>query len=73
MKIVALLGSPRAHKNSATIAQRFTATAAQLGAQVRTYELNRLNYRGCQGCYACKQTLDHCVLEDDLTEVLAAV
>jgi len=73
MKIVALLGSPRAHKNSATIAQRFTATAAQLGAQVRTYELNRLTYRGCQGCYACKQTLDHCVLEDDLTEVLAAV
>ena len=49
MKIVALLGSPRAHKNSATIAQRFTATAAQLGAQVRTYELNRLNYPPARG------------------------
>ena len=73
MKIVALLGSPRANKNSATIADHFTATAAQLGAQVRTYELNRLDYRGCQGCYACKTTHAHCVVQDDLTEVLEAV
>ena len=73
MKIVALLGSPRAFKNSATIANRFTAAAAQLGAQVRTFELNRLTYRGCQGCYACKKTHDHCVLQDDLTGVLNAV
>jgi multimeric flavodoxin WrbA len=73
MRIVALLGSPRPHKNSASIAERFIATAAQLGAEVRTYELNRLSYRGCQGCYACKQTHERCVLQDDLSEVLAAV
>jgi multimeric flavodoxin WrbA len=73
MNIVALLGSPRPHKNSATIAGHFTTTAAQLGAEVRTYELNRLSYRGCQGCYACKQTHDCCVLQDDLTQVLTAV
>ena len=73
MKIVTLLGSPRSNKNSATIANRFTETAAALGAKTRTFELNRLSYRGCQGCYACKKTLDHCVLKDDLTEVLAEV
>jgi len=73
MKIVTLLGSPRSNKNSATIANRFTETAAQLGAETRSYELNRLAYRGCQGCYACKNTLDHCVLQDDLTEVLTDV
>ena len=73
MKIVALLGSPRTDKNSATIANRFTATAAQFGAEVSTFELNRLDYRGCQGCYACKKTLDHCVLQDDLTAILDAV
>jgi multimeric flavodoxin WrbA len=48
-------------------------TAAGLGAETRAFELNRLNYRGCQGCYACKKTLEHCILKDDLTEVLAAV
>jgi multimeric flavodoxin WrbA len=73
MKIVTLLGSPRHNKNSATIANRFTETAANLGAETRTFELNRLTYRGCQGCYACKKTHDHCVLKDDLTEVLAEV
>ncbi|AJE04310.1 flavodoxin family protein [Geobacter pickeringii] len=73
MKIVSLLGSPRTKGNSATIANRFTETAAKLGAQIRTFELNRLSYRGCQGCYACKKGLDHCVLKDDLAEVLAAV
>ena len=73
MKIVALLGSPRANKNSATVANRFTATAAQLGAKVRTFELNRLTYRGCQGCYACKSIHELCVLQDDLSEVLVAV
>jgi multimeric flavodoxin WrbA len=73
MKIVALLGSPRSDKNSATIARRFLAAAARLGAETRSFELNRLAYRGCQGCYACKQTLDRCVLEDDLSAVLDAV
>lgn len=73
MKVVTLLGSPRSGKNSASIANRFTESAAQLGAETRTFELNRLNYRGCQGCYACKQSLDHCVLNDDLSEVLNAV
>ncbi len=73
MKIVSLLGSPRAKGNSATIANRITETAAKLGAETVTYELNRLAYQGCQGCYACKNGLDECVLEDDLAEVLTAV
>jgi multimeric flavodoxin WrbA len=73
MKIVTLLGSPRSHKNSATIAERFTETAGQSGAETRSFELNRLTYRGCQGCYACKKEFDHCVVKDDLSEVLTAV
>lgn len=73
MNVVALLGSPRSGKNSSTIATRFTETSAKLGASTRTFELNKLTYRGCQGCYVCKNRLDHCVLNDDLTEVLEAV
>ena len=73
MKIVTLLGSPRTKGNSSTIANRFTAAAANLGAESRVFELNTLNYRGCQGCYACKKKTDKCILEDDLSQVLAAV
>ena len=73
MKIVALLGSPRQGGNSSAIAERFLQTAETLGAETRSFELNRLSFRGCQGCYACKKTLDHCILEDDLTPALDAV
>lgn len=73
MKIVSLLGSPRSTGNSATIARHLLQTAAGLGAETRTFELNRLAYRGCQACYACKKEREDCVLNDDLTEVLAAV
>jgi multimeric flavodoxin WrbA len=73
MKIVCLKGSPRSGGNSAAIADRLLASAAALGAQTSVFELNRLNYRGCQGCYACKKKLDRCILEDDLTAVLEAV
>ena len=73
MKIVSLLGSPRSNSNSSAIANHFLKTAAALGAETRAFELNRLSYRGCQGCYACKKTHDICALKDDLTEVLAAV
>lgn len=73
MKIVTLLGSPRSKGNSSTIANRIAETAAALGAENETFELNRLNYRGCQACYACKGSHEECVLNDDLAQVLAAV
>jgi multimeric flavodoxin WrbA len=73
MNVVTLLGSPRSRGNSTTIARHIDATSAGLGAETRIFELNKLNYRGCQGCYACKTGHEICVLKDDLAEVLEAV
>ncbi|MEW6116669.1 MAG: flavodoxin family protein [Nitrospirota bacterium] len=73
MNIVCLLGSPRPNGNSAAIAKHFLDTAASLGGHIQTFELNKLAYRGCQGCLVCKTRLDKCVLKDDLTRVLDAV
>ena len=70
MKIACLLGSPRESGNSSTIAKRFCSTAEGLGAEVKTFSLNKLRFRGCQGCMLCKTKLDRCALEDELTEVL---
>jgi multimeric flavodoxin WrbA len=70
MKIMTLLGSPRSNGNSAAIAGRFLQTAESLGAETKTIYLNKLKFRGCQACMACKGKLDHCALDDDLTEVL---
>ncbi len=73
MKISCLLGSPRQNSNSAAIADRFNKIAESKGARVETVALNQLNYRGCQGCMACKTTSDKCVLKDDLANVLESL
>lgn len=70
MNIACLLGSPRSRGNSAAIARRFCETAEALGGRIRLFELNKLNYRGCQACMLCKTKLDGCALNDDLAPVL---
>ena len=73
MKIAAVLGSPRPKSNSTDLASVVLQEAQKLGAQTQEFVLNKLQFRGCQGCETCKTKLDHCVLEDDLTAVLEAV
>ncbi len=73
MKLLCVQGSPRKNGNSATIAQRFLKVAKERGATIETYILNELDFKPCQACYACKTSLEHCVLEDDLTPVLKAL
>jgi multimeric flavodoxin WrbA len=73
MKIVCLLGSPRPNGNSTTIARCLLDEAGKLGAEVSIHSLNRLKFRGCQACMACKGKLDHCALNDDLTPVLEEI
>ena len=73
MQIVAVLGSPQPQGNSNTLARAFMKAAQDLGAETTEFLLNRLDYKGCQGCRGCKTQGDACVLEDDLTPVLAAV
>jgi multimeric flavodoxin WrbA len=73
MKIVCLLASPRPKGNSTTIANRFLEKAQHLGGEIQRFSLNKLYYRGCQGCMVCKTKIDKCVLEDDLSVVLEAV
>jgi multimeric flavodoxin WrbA len=72
-KIVCLFGSPRPKGNSTVIAKRFNETSQKLGADVQSFFLNKLQYRGCQACMTCKTKLDKCVLKDDLAEVLDEV
>lgn len=73
MKIACILGSPRRNGNSATIARHFLASAEQQGAECKSFFLNGLQYSGCQACYSCKKKSEHCVVKDDLAEVLDAV
>ncbi|MFU8858560.1 MAG: flavodoxin family protein [Deferrisomatales bacterium] len=70
--ILAVAGSGRKHANSARLLSR--ALAGVRGAapgDSRQVFLAELNFRGCIGCRACREGAEGCVLQDDLTEVLA--
>lgn len=70
MRILCLYGSPRPKGNSAALANSFCLTARQLGAEVWQTQLNSLDYKGCQACFACKKEKERCVVQDDLQPVL---
>ena len=73
MKIVVVLGSPRPEGNCTILAQKVCDAAESLGAEVREFFINKMNFKTCQGCESCKKTSDRCILEDELTEVLGAI
>lgn len=70
MKIVCILGSPRAKGNTETIAQSFLDVAQKKGAEVKVYQLSKLNYKGCIACMGCKTKHEECAVKDDLNQVL---
>lgn len=71
MKVMAVLGSPHKNGNSSMLAQRFLEKAEAAGAETRSFYLEGMRYKGCKACGACKASSDVCVINDDLTEVLA--
>jgi multimeric flavodoxin WrbA len=68
MKVIGIVGSPRTNGNTNILVQQVLEGAAEAGAETRTFILNNMNYRGCQGCDYCKSH-DKCKLEDDLMEL----
>lgn len=71
MKIMAILGSPRPKSNSSGLAYKMLERVQELGAETQVFILSKLKYKGCQGCETCKTKLNHCVLRDDLSQVLS--
>ncbi|MGD0566296.1 MAG: flavodoxin family protein [Candidatus Goldiibacteriota bacterium] len=69
MNVVNILGSPRVRGNSVKIAGMLIRELEKSGAKTLTYELNKISFRGCQGCMACKKGSDKCVVSDGLTDL----
>lgn len=77
MKVLAINGSPRKTKNTATLLNKALEGAASVGAQTELIHLYDLNFKGCISCFACKRKntkfIARCAVKDDLTEVLEKV
>lgn len=77
MKVLAINGSPRKNKNTATLLNKVLDGASSCGAETELIHLYDLNYKGCISCFACKlkngKSYGKCALKDDLTPILEKV
>lgn len=69
MSVIGIVGSPRSGGNSETVLDAVLAGAKANGKEVKKYNLNRMNVKGCQACMGCKKN-GVCVQKDDLAKVL---
>lgn len=74
MKILAINGSPRKNKNTATLLNKALEGAASKGAETEIVHLYNQNYKGCISCFSCKlkngKNYGKCALKDDLAPIL---
>lgn len=68
MKVIGFVGSPRKKGNTDLLVQRILQGASDAGAETRVFYLNEMNFKGCQGCFFCKEN-DKCRQQDDMTPV----
>ena len=67
--VLILLGSPRAHGNSAILCEEFARGAEEAGCAVETLQLCRMKVSGCLGCNACYRNNGVCVQKDDMAVI----
>jgi len=77
MKVIAINGSPRKNKNTATLLTKALEGASSCGAETELIHLYDLNYKGCISCFSCKlkngKSYGKCALKDGLTPILEKV
>ncbi|MDR0813912.1 MAG: flavodoxin family protein [Oscillospiraceae bacterium] len=73
-KIVAINGSPRTDWNTAQMVKSAAKGAQEAGAEVKYYDIFKLNTKGCYSCFGCRRLGNpdyaKCNIHDDLTPVL---
>lgn len=74
MKVIAINGSPRKNKNTATLLNKALEGAASQGAETEIIHLYDQNYKGCVSCFACKmkngKSYGKCGFKDNLTPII---
>lgn len=77
MKILAINGSPRKKRNTATVLKNALEGAASQGAETELVHLYDLDFKGCTSCLVCKQkdgkSFGKCAMRDELTPVLEKI
>lgn len=74
MKLLAINGSPRKHKNTGKLLEQVVAGATSAGAEAELVQLADIRFSGCISCFACKRiggsSYGRCAVKDELRPVL---
>jgi multimeric flavodoxin WrbA len=77
MKIIAVNGSPRKDKNTATMLKKALEGAKFAGAETKLVHLYDLKFQGCTSCFACKlkgyKNPGLCAVKDDLKSLFQEI
>jgi multimeric flavodoxin WrbA len=75
--VIAINGSPRKKRNTATLLEHALEGAKSQGADTELVHLYDLDFKGCTSCFACKlkegKSYGRCAMKDDLTPILARI
>lgn len=73
MKLTAILGSPRAHGNTDTLAARVLDGASEVGIRTECIALRHLRINPCIGCEKCWTSDRPCVFNDGMARLFSAI
>lgn len=68
-KVLIINGSPRTNGATSQVLAEIEKGLKKSGISCVDYQLNKLTFKGCQGCMGCKK-LGYCCVHDDLSPVL---
>ena len=71
-KVIVISTSLRRGSNSDMLADQFVEGAKAAGNEVEKISLDGKNIQFCKGCLGC-QKLGHCVINDDVNDIMAKV
>lgn len=72
VKIIAFLGSPRKDGNTELLLREAIKAIRESGFRVKTFNLNRMKIRPCEGCGMCSKT-GTCKIGDDMRKIYTAI
>ena len=75
MRILAFMGSPRAHGLNAQLIDSALKGVEKSGAEAKRYDLIKCNIKYCIGCFKCifenhELPFGRCTLKDDMADIL---
>ena len=69
MKVIGFIGSPREGGNTEILVEEMLKGASDVGAETRSFNLDKLDITPCKACQHCKSNDGECATDDGMQEI----